>query len=80
MNAVLERLLPLALCVQVFLFCFEERAVVSADTQKTILIHASKLNHFRRDVFQKIAIVADHDAREWRILQKRFQPINSGEV
>ena len=79
-HAIFERFLPLALRVEIFLFRFEERAVVSADAQKTILIHARKLDHFGRDIFEKVAIVADHHARERRVLQKRFKPVDSREV
>ena len=80
MDAILERFLPLALRVQIFLFRFEERAVISADAQKTIFIHARKLHDFGGNVFEKIAVVTDHDARERRVLEKCFEPINSRQV
>ncbi len=69
MDAVLEGFLPLTLRVEIFLFCFEECAVVSIDAQKAVLIHARKLNHLGGNVFEEIAVVADYHARERRILQ-----------
>ncbi len=79
-HAVFERFLTLALRVEIFLLRFEERAVISVDAQKAVLIHARQLDHLGGDIFEEIAVVADHDAGEGRVLQKSFEPVDPREV
>src|SRR5258708_6871853 len=79
-NAVLQRLLPFFLRVQVLFLRFKECAVVSAHAQRAILIGPIEFHHFVCDVLQEITVVADHHARERRVLQNGFEPLNPREV
>ena len=75
-----ERVLPLSLRVEVFLLRLQKRAVVSAHAQKTVGVDAVEFDHVVGHIFEKIAIVADHDARERRVLQECFEPLDAREV
>ena len=79
-HPIFERFLPLALRVQIHFFRFQKRAVVSVDAQIAIFVGACKLDHRGRDIFEKVAVVADHHAGEWRVLQKGFEPFDPGKI
>ena len=79
-HEVRQGILPLSLRVQAFLLGFEERAVASVHAQKAVFVNSIELDDFARDIFQKIAVVADHHASERRILKHRFEPLDSGEI
>ena len=62
---------------KVLFFLLQKPAVVSFDAKKAIHIDAIELNDLAGDIFEKVAIVADHHAGERRILKKRFEPLES---
>ena len=79
-NAVLQRLLPLFLRVQVQLLGLQECAVISLHAERAILVSAIEFHHLVRDVLQEITVVADHHARECRVLQNGFEPLNPRKI
>ncbi len=79
-HQIFQRFLALALRVQILLFGFQKSAVVSVHAQIAVLVGAGQFHHRGGHVFQKVAVVADHHARKGRVLQKRFQPLDSGKV
>ena len=80
MHAVLQRLLPFFLRVQVQLLGLQERAVIPFHAERAIFVSAVQFHHFVRDVLQEITIVADHHARKRRVPQNGFKPLNPGKV
>ncbi len=68
-HQVFKRFLPLALRVQVNLFRFQKRAVVSVHTQIAVFIRSCEFNDCSGYIFQKIAVMADHYTGESRVLQ-----------
>jgi hypothetical protein len=62
------------------LFLFEKLAVVTGDAQQSVRIGAVQLDHRSGDVFEKVSVVADHNGRERRGLEKLLQPFNGSEV
>src|SRR5580704_14944915 len=76
-HAVLQRLLPVPLRVQVRLFPFQKRAVVPLHAKSPVFIHGIDLHNRRRHVLQKIPVVAHHHAGKCCILQHSFQPPDS---
>src|SRR5207248_2270746 len=77
---VCQRLLPFALGLKVGFLYLQEAAVVSLNSQQTFVIHAIQFDDFACEVFEQIAIVSDHNARERRRLQYRFQPLDAGKI
>src|ERR1700693_4021053 len=80
MDTIGEGILSFSLCKEVIFFRLEKRAVVSLDAQEAIREGTIELNDLVRDVLKKIAIVTDHNAGERRMLEERFNPLNSIEV
>ena len=66
--------------VEMRFFGFEKCAVVPFHAQNAVGVDAIQFDHIGGDVFEKIAIVADDDARERRVEKKRFEPDDSGEI
>ena len=79
-HAIGEGVLPLSLRVEVLFFLLQKPAVVSFDAEHAVHIDAIEFHHLARNVFQKVAIVADDDARERRVLKQGFKPLNPGKV
>ena len=50
------------------------------DAQQSIRIGAIEFRHLSRDIFKKVAVVADDDTGECCVLKKRFEPFDSREV
>ena len=75
-----QRVLTLALRVQIFFLGLQKFAVVSVDAQEAVFIGAIQLDDLVRDVFQEIAIMADHHVGEGGVAQQIFEPLNSGEI
>ncbi len=80
MHAVFQRLLPFFLRVQVQLLGLQERAVITFHAECAIFVSAIEFHHLVCDVLQKIAVVADHHARELRIPKNGFEPLNPSEI
>ncbi len=79
-DAVREGVLPLSLRVEIRFFGLQKFAVIPEDAQIALGVEGVQLDHFGDHIFEKIAIVADHDARERRVLEDGFKPIDAGEV
>ena len=79
-HAVFERMLMFPLRVKIALLGLKKLAVVSGNAQKAILVGTTELDHGVSNVFQEIAVVADHYARERSILQDGFQPLDALEI
>ena len=79
-HAVLQRILPLGLRQQIFIFLFQEFAVISAHGEDAFGVHAVQLHHGVGDIFKKISIVADDHVGERGVQQQFLQPFNSGQV
>ena len=79
-HAVLEGLLMLGLGVQELTLGFQEAAVAAVDPERAVRVDAIQLDHGGRDVLEKVAVVTDHHAREARLLQHAFEPVDAGEV
>src|SRR5271156_5919429 len=80
MNAVRQRILAVSLGVQVRFFRFQEDAVLSLYAKEALLVSAVEFAHFVRHIFKEVAVVADDDAGELRILEQSFEPFDSLEV
>src|SRR5215471_15905278 len=74
MDAVRERLLPLALRLEIFFFGFQESAVAAFNSKESIFIYTGEFDNFRRSVFQKISVMAYNNARKRRGLKNGFKP------
>ena len=79
-HAIFERLLPVALRVQILLFLLQKRAVVARHAQRPIFVRGIQLHDFVRNILEKIAVVAHHHAGKSAILQHAFEPLNSREI
>ena len=79
-NAIFERVLMLLLRVEMRFFGFEKCAVVPFHAQDAVGVDAIEFDHIGGDIFEEIAIVADHDAGERRVQKQRFEPLDSGEI
>jgi len=70
----------LGLGVQELTLGFQEAAVAAVDPERAVRVDAIQLDHGGRDVLEKVAVVTDHHAREARLLQHAFEPVDAGEV
>ncbi len=75
-----EGVLPFALGVQIFFLRFQEFGVGTLHSQETVGVHPAEFDDVAGDIFQEIAIVADHYAGKLRILQQCFEPLDSGQI
>src|SRR5580704_12936304 len=66
--------------MQELFFLFQKRTVVSADAQQSIRIGAIEFCHLSRDIFKKVAVVADDYAGERCILKKGLKPLDSCQI
>ena len=80
MNAIGERVLVFPLGVEIRILRFQKTAVVSFDAQQPVGIDAMKFDDFQRDILQQVPIVADDDAGKRRVLQHRFEPLDSRKI
>ncbi len=79
-DAVFEGFLMAGLGVHPLLFDFEEVGVGAGDAEDAVGIDAGELGGFAGNVFEEIAVVGDDDAGEVGLLEKLFEPLDSGEV
>src|SRR6266404_6131435 len=70
----------LLLCVEIVFLCFEELTVIPRNTEKSIFIGTAQLDHGIRNIFEKIAVMADHDASERGVLQNGFEPLDAFKI
>ena len=73
-------ILPLGLGFEKGFFLLQKRAVVPVDAQQPIRIGAVQLHRFRAHVFQKVPVVADHDAGERCGIEQAFQPLDAAQI
>src|SRR4029079_9692456 len=69
-----------SLRMQEFFLLFQELAVVPIYAQYAVGIGAIEFRHRSRDVFQKITIVAYHNAGEPCICENGLKPLDSREI
>ena len=55
-------------------------AVGSFDPKESVPVNAIEFDHIVRDVFEKVAVVADYHAGEGGAFQQLFQPFYSGKI
>ena len=79
-DAVFQGFLMARLGVHPLLFHFEEVGVGAGDAEDSVGIDAGEFGGFAGDVFEEIAVVGDDDAGEVGLLEKLFEPLDSGEV
>src|SRR5204863_669367 len=79
-DAILERFLPFALRVKIFLLCLKKRTVISFHTQQPIVIDTIDLYKLSCDVFKQVTIVAYYHTRKRSGLEKSLKPSDSGKI
>ena len=80
LDEVLQGFLPLGLGVEELFLLFQKRTVAAAGAQESVRVNAAQLDHLGGHVLEEIAVVADNDGCEWRVLQQFFQPLDAGQV
>ena len=75
-----KRFLLPGLRVEERLLFFQELAVIPGDAQQAVGIGAIQLHHARRNILQKVAVVADDNRSEGCGLEEFFKPLDGGEV
>ena len=58
----------------------EKLAVIAFDPKQSAGIEPGQLDHIGSDVFEKVAVVADHHAREGRGFEKALEPQDAVEI
>ncbi len=79
-HAVLQSILLLCLRLQVRFPALQKLRVASLHAQQPVRIDTAELDHLGRHVLEEVAVMADHDARESRLVKQGFEPHDSREI
>ena len=79
-HAILERVLMFLLGVEIVFLGFQKFTVIPGDAEETVIVGAVEFDHRVGDVFQEVAVVANHHAGKWGVLQHGFEPLDAFKI